>query len=584
MKNSVPGNKRILIVDDNRAIHGDFAAILAPGHQSNTLLNEAEAVIFGKATASEPDDFDLDSAFQGQEALEKVKQALAENRPYAMAFVDVRMPPGWDGIETISRIWKVDPDLQVVICTAFSDYQWSEINDILGQTDRLLILKKPFDNIEVYQLASALTEKWRLAQLARISQEELEKKVEQRTLQLKDANEETKLMAEKALAANRAKSEFLANMSHEIRTPMNVIIGFADLLAEENLNQAQKQYVWSICESGNNLLTIIDDILDFSKIEAGKLKLNTTECPLEHILMHIDSTMSALAAQKNLGFGIIRRGQLPSTIHTDPGRLRQCLINLANNAIKYTNEGYVHILVTTGCGKNDEMLLHFDVKDTGIGIAPEVREAIFEAFVQADGSSTRKYEGTGLGLAITKQLAELLGGGITLSSSPGKGSTFSLTVATGLSMDDLPKISVPTGDDQQDNNKANAHVPQFSGKVLVVEDKESNQKLVKLLLEKHGLDVIIANNGREALEICEKQSFDMIFMDIQMPHMNGYEATGILRGKGITTPIVALTAHALRGDDEKCFDAGCSAYLSKPIVKDKFLEILNRYLTGSKPQ
>jgi len=308
MKWTQQKNRRILVIDDNRAIHDDFQAILRNGQTDNVPLDEAEAAIFSDTpVSSQQNGFEVDSAFQGQEGLEKVQQALKDGRPYAMAFVDVRMPPGWDGIETIQHIWKEYPELEVVICTAYSDYQWQNVIDKLGETDQLVILKKPFDNIEVYQLASALTQKWYLGRMAEQKQEELEKTVRQRTQQLEKTNDrlnrevaERKRAEEKAEDANKAKSQFLANMSHEIRTPMNAIIGFSEVLTEEELTHEQKEYTAAICNAGHNLLALINDILDFSKIEAGRLEFEIADCSFGELLGSVESLMRPTALEKGL--------------------------------------------------------------------------------------------------------------------------------------------------------------------------------------------------------------------------------------------------------------------------------------------
>jgi PAS domain S-box-containing protein len=685
MSETLQKNRRILIIDDSERIHEDFRAILGHTDGDTVALREAKTAILGKAPdVSEHVDFDLDFASQGRGGLEKVRQALREGRPYAMAFVDIRMPPGWDGIETIRRIWRAYPELEVVICTAYSDYKWDDIVAKLGQTDRLLILKKPFDNVEVYQLASALTEKWNLARAAEAAMEASEAKyqdlydnapdmfasidaktgrilqcnrtlavvtgyskeaiigrpifdmyhpdcmdkaretfasfvatgqVHDAELQLKKkdgrkidvslnvspmrddqghvlvaslswrditeskkAEQELRAAKEQAEEASRIKSQFLANMSHEIRTPMNSITGFSEMLAADGLNDEQKQYIDLIRESGTNLLKIINDILDFSKIEADKLEADVVECALDPILADVDAMLRPQAERKKLKFGVSRSHLLPKRIRTDPARLRQCLINLVSNGIKFTGTGYVHINCLLEQSADNVPVIRFNVEDTGIGIKPEDCERIFESFTQADGSTARKYGGTGLGLAITRQLAHLLGGSLTVSSEEGKGSTFCLVIPTGL--DSTEPVDMNGDDVIESIGRRNESMtpPKYCGRVLVAEDVETNQVLARALLEQMGLDVTIAADGAEAVQKARARDFDLIFMDIQMPEMDGYQATRAIREQGLKVPIIALTAHAIKGDEQKCIEAGCDDYLSKPIDRRRLFEKVQKYL------
>jgi two-component system sensor histidine kinase/response regulator len=572
-------NRRILIVDDNEAIHEDFRAILAKKKTDTSMLDQAEAAIFGTTpNRITQESFEVDSAFQGQEGLEKIRRAIQDGRPYAMAFVDVRMPPGWDGIETIQRIWKEYRDLQVVICTAYSDYEWHDIIKKLGKTEKLLILKKPFEKEEVYQLAIALTEKWYLSEQAKLKHKELERIVKQRTRQLEEANRELTIALQEAEKADRAKSEFLANMSHEIRTPMNSVIGFSEILAQEDLTKEQRKYVNLILKSGKNLMKIINDILDFSKIEAGKLEMDMLECSVSEILIDIDEMLHPAARDKGLEFKILKSDRLPAKIYTDPERLRQCLINLVNNAIKFTEKGHVHLHVMTEHDGENDPYIRIDIEDTGIGIKTQDREKVFKPFTQADGSTSRKYGGTGLGLAITRHLVKLLGGRISLSSQEKKGSTFSLVIPVGL--DPAKSMLVDTNNTTVEINNYNDKEEQskLSGHVLVVEDVETNQVLTKALLNRMGLDVTIAADGQEAVRKVLAREFDLILMDIQMPGMDGYQATKALRKEGIKTPIVALTAHAMKGDDRKCIEAGCDDYIPKPLDRGRLIEKVHKYI------
>ena len=381
---------------------------------------------------------------------------------------------------------------------------------------------------------------------------------------------------EEAEAANKAKSQFLANMSHEIRTPMNAIMGFSDLLAEEELAEAQKEYVDILQTGCNNLMQIIGDILDFSKIEAGKLEVEMISCSLDEILSQTESLVQLKALEKSIDFKINTNKDVPEQIHTDPVRLSQCLINLASNAVKFTKEGHVHINVSQE-ESEDRMFVRFDVEDTGIGIPTDKQDAIFESFTQADGGTTRKYGGTGLGLAITKQLAGLLGGELTLTSQENIGSVFSIAIP--IDKDDLTQPQSASHESTVNDTKPDPSEIQMSGKILVAEDSVPNQTLIRILLEKTGLEVTVVEDGSQAVQEALNQGYDLILMDMQMPVMNGYEATRVLRKEGITIPILALTASTTTGSEKNCFDAGCDDYLGKPIDRNKLLEALQEYLS-----
>jgi len=434
------------------------------------------------------------------------------------------------------------------------------------------------------------------------------KQAEQKLIQAKDELEDINRrllestaqandLAAQAEWANAAKSQFLANMSHEIRTPMNAIVGFSGLLADEDLSDHQKEDVNIIRESGRNLLNLIDDILDFSKIEAGQLTVEIIDCSLGKLLNSLEAMMRPQASKKSLDFRIVEGCDLPAHIKSDPHRLQQCLINLVNNALKFTDQGHIHVKVSV-CDVKGKHFIHFAVEDTGIGIPEERQDAVFESFTQADGSTTRKYGGTGLGLTVTKQLTELLGGELTLHSEEGKGSVFSLVIPAGMDISGQARLDRRNQSAQRLDDGDRTEPALFCGRVLLAEDVKTNQILMETMLARMGLEVTLVEDGNQALQKALCQSFDLILMDMQMPHMNGYEATRQIReaesadfGFGISdcgmkseidnpksAIIIALTADAMKGDDQKCLAAGCDDYLAKPIDCGELTRVIARYL------
>jgi signal transduction histidine kinase/ActR/RegA family two-component response regulator len=398
--------------------------------------------------------------------------------------------------------------------------------------------------------------------------------------------EEAKLKAE---AANQAKSEFLANMSHEIRTPMNAILGMTELALTAEPTAEQRRYLTTVKSSADALLQLIDDILDFSKIEAGKLDLHPTSFSLRDALNDTLEVLAARAAEKDIELACQVSNRVPDLVIGDPNRLRQILMNLVGNAIKFTDRGEVFVTVETntetGTGASPypipekdgegDLPLHFVVTDTGIGIATEKQEIIFESFVQADGSTTRRYGGTGLGLAICSQLVNLMGGRIWVESQIGRGSSFHFIVRL---------MANQRAAGEQNTREESLRKAARSARVLLAEDNEINQKVALEFLQMRGHRVRIANNGKEALEAFAAEEFDIVLMDVQMPVMDGFQATTAIRAKEKTTgkhiPIVAMTGYAMKGDRQRCLDGGMDGYICKPIRSQELFEAVESFTSS----
>ncbi|MAT14312.1 MAG: hypothetical protein CMJ46_03485, partial [Planctomyces sp.] len=459
---------------------------------------------------------------------------------------------------------------------------WPPQLEIAARIRELLTDPEPVD-VDQFIVQDAGAQKWfsvKLARLMETDSNQIVVAIDDITTE-KQAQLDAQRAANAALAANVAKSEFLANMSHEIRTPLTAILGFTEILSDSDLDtEEQERGLQTIRRNGEHLLSIINEILDLSKIESGKLDIERTTCEVVQLIDDLDAMMNVRAKTLELEFETEFLTPLPRIIETDGIRLKQVLFNLLGNAAKFTSEGLIRLTVEKQTDATNRELLRFEVSDSGIGIDPKTAGKLFAPFTQADSSVSRKYGGTGLGLAICKRLVGLLGGTIGLTSTPGKGSTFWFTIEIGSPPSSTPVHSLEDFRREKRGPQAFPNVQQpLVCNILLAEDSPDSQRLFNFILTKAGGRVTIVNNGAEAVKEATNPAncFDVILMDMEMPVMDGYTATKILRQAGYRKPILALTAHAIKSLQDRCLRAGCDAIVTKPLDRHSLLEAVRHW-------
>ncbi len=528
MSSSNNNTVRILAVDD-----------LPP------VLNLYKKAITGQRRSGE-EEFSLTVARQGLEAVDRVREAFEEGSPYSVAFIDIHMPPGIDGVETARLIREIDERIYVVFVTGEQIKDIDRVNELLDHN--VLYIQKPFHMYEVLQLARTLSLSW-------LNSRQLERSVDRAEL-------------ESAEQLVEAKSNFLATMSHELRTPLSAIIGNCEYLSGQLGNTEHLQVMDSIHSAGKHQLALVNDILDLSKIESGKFSVDEAPYDLKRLLNNLRQMLSVKAQDAGVEFSITQKNEETHELLGDDQRIGQVLINLLSNAFKFAPRGTVSLTVW-----QDEQGLHFEVKDDGIGMSEETVDKLFGCFEQADGSISRKFGGTGLGLYISLNLAQLMEGTIEVTSTLGEGSIFRLMLPYRPS-----EIEVMQSEPQQE--RAAAVVKELlTGEVLIVEDTPAMMALARRSVAQFGATVTEAVNGKEAVELATATRFDLILMDMQMPVMDGIEATRTLREQGNDTPVIVVSANVMQEHREAFDEVGSNGFLAKPFYSEELRKIMKPYLT-----
>ncbi len=505
-------------------------------------------------------EFDVIAAnlrYQTREEIERLKVLISEKKQFSIEILDAFNNHGKDSAEAVvnTNRGKHLRDQIIAIISLLEKNRQGQLLRIVGSIETTGRSARLWGFvITLMALGALLSAFWFITNQGRKQQRMIS--------QLNESEKRSKDVA-------HMKEQFLANMSHEIRTPMNSILGFTSLLRRTDLNPTQREYVQNIHSAGENLLMLVNDILDLSKLEAGMMHLEETRFSLRSMVSSVGAMFIEKIKEKEIDFSVHIDKEVPDILCGDAIRLTQILVNLISNAVKFTNEGSVKVNVVLTGLQETEAGIRITVTDTGIGIPAEKQSAIFERFQQAEAATTRRFGGTGLGLSIVKQLVDIQRGRIDLTSEPGVGSAFSVEIR--YKLPDIAQIYSEALAVQEEQ------VPLQKIRVLIAEDNLMNQQLVKHLMKSWSMDHVVVNNGKEAVEILQQSGFSIVLMDIQMPEMDGYTATSVIRNElKMDVPIIAMTAHAMVGEKEKCLQLGMNDYVSKPIKETVLYNIIAR--------